>query len=396
MTWTIHPRNGDLTRTLDPVSDYTSLDLVERHNLPGTWVLEAPGDSLPMFTANTGCILYDGGGQVISGRVRVVDRVHEYDDNGVLQDKTTVGFIEDSKPLWGRLCYPDPTHTIGSTPGMFSVAHDVRTGTREALILAYIGAHLGPAAPITNRRLSGLVLPSSLGRGGTTTKKLRMDVLGDVVAELAERAGLRVRIVHDESTGTPRLLLMIEDVEDVSANIVFGGPDVARATGHVVTFGYKLEDPEVTDAIAFSAGELSERQATRLSDAAAISLWGVRTEVLVDQRQTDDTDEITDALTERLEEGATPTSVEFTVAEGPDAKYRTDYDVGYRVGVEIPGLPGTVADNTIREVHTHVEAGQPGLPRLIVGTPGSESRSTKDAARLNRLLKRMAMIERSH
>ena len=46
MTWTIHPRNGDLSRTLDPVSDYTSLDLVERCNLPGTWILEGPGDSM--------------------------------------------------------------------------------------------------------------------------------------------------------------------------------------------------------------------------------------------------------------------------------------------------------------------------------------------------------------
>lgn len=395
MTWTIHPRNGDLTRSDDPVSDYTSLDLVERHNLPGTWVLEGPGDSLPMFTANTGCILYDGATQVISGRVRVVERVHEYNDEGVLIDKTTVGFIEDSKPLWGRVCYPDPSHTITSTPSVFSVSHDTRTGAREDLILAYVAAHIGPAAPITNRRLSGLVLPSSLARGGTTTRKARMDVLGDLVAELAEGAGLRVRVVHDESTGTPRLLLTIEAVQDVSANIVFGGPGVARATGFVSTFRYRLEDPEGTDAIAWSAGEEEARQATRLSDAAAISLWGYRSEVLVDQRQTDNADEITDALTERLEEGATPTSVEFTVAEGPDTKYRTDYKVGYRVGVEIPGLPGTVSDNTIREAHTHIENGQPGLPSLVIGTPGAESRSTKEAARLNRLLKRMAMIERS-
>lgn len=395
MTWTIHPRNGDLTRSADPISEYTSLDLVERHNLPGTWVLEGPGDSLGMFTANTGCILHDGGTQVISGRVRIIDRLHDYDDNGVLIDKTTVGFIEDSKPLWGRLCYPDPTHTITSTPGTFSVSHDTRTGTREDLILAYIAANIGPAAPITNRRLAGLVLPSSLARGGTTTRKARMDVLGDLVADLAEGAGLRVRVVHDETLSTPRLLLTIEPVQDVSANVVFGGPGSARATGFVSTYGYTLTDPEMTDAIAFSAGELESREATRLSDAGAVSLWGVRSEVLVDQRQTDEVDEITDALTERLEEGATPTSVEFTVAPGPDTKYRADYDVGYRVGVDLTGLPGSVSDNTIREVATHVENGQPSLPRLVIGTPGSESRSTKEAARLNRLLKRMAMIERS-
>lgn len=396
MTWTIWPRNSDLTRTLDPISDYTSLDLVERYNLPGTWVLEGPGDSLGMFTANTGCVLQDDDLKIISGRVRVVERTHDYDDNGVLIDKTVIGFIEDSKPLWGRVCYPDPAHTITSTPGAFSTAYDTRTGTREDLILAYIAANIGPAAPITSRRLAGLVLPSSLARGGTTTRKARMDVLGDLVAELAEGAGLRVRVVHDESTGTPRLLLTIEAVADVSANIIFGTPDVARATGYVTTFGYRMTDPEVTDAIAWSTGEKAARQATRLSDAGAVSLWGVRTEVIVDQRQTDDVADITDALTERLAEGGTPTSVEFTVAPGPDTQYRTDYHVGSRVGVELTGLPGTVSDNRIREVATHIEAGDPGLPRLVVGTPGSESRSTKEAARLNRLLKRMAVLERSY
>lgn len=395
MTWTIHPRNKELTRTLDPLSGYTSCDLVERHNLPGTWVIEGPTEVLIGFTAGMGTILYDGGRQVVSGRVRTIDRASAYDDDGVLRDTMTVGFIEDNKPLWGRLSYPDPAHAITSTPSQFAVSHDTRTGTREDLILGYIADNLGPAAPIVNRRLSSLVLPASLGRGGTTTRKARMDVLGDLVAELAEGAGLRVRVAHDESTGTPRLLLTIAAVPDVSANVIFGTADVARATGNVTTFGYSLANPDVTDAIAFSAGELAARDATRLSDAAAISLWGERTEVLVDQRQTDDASEITDALTERLEEGATPTSVEFIVAPGPDTRYRTDFDVGSRVGVEITGLPGAVADNTVREVATTIRAGVPSLPRLVVGTLGSESRSTKDAARMNRLLKRMAMIERS-
>jgi acyl-CoA synthetase (AMP-forming)/AMP-acid ligase II len=223
-----------------------------------------------------------------------------------------------------------------------------------------------------------------------------MDVLGDVVVELAERGGLRVRIVHDEpSPTTPRLLMVIDDVEDVSANVIFGSPDVARATGYVTGYGYTIENPQVTDAIAFSAGELASREATRLSDAAALALWGDRTEVLVDQRQTDDVDEITDALEERLAEGATPTSVEFTVAPGGDAQFRRDYDVGYRVGVELPDLPEEVSDNTIREANTKVEFEQPERVSLVVGTPGAQSASTKRAARLNKALKRIAMIERS-
>jgi hypothetical protein len=398
--WEITPRDANLGRTLDPLSNWTSLDLVERYGPPDTWVLTGPASELAVFTPGMGCILDRDGEQITSGKVRLIQRKAEYveDEHGRprLQDNITLGFIADTQRLWSRLCYPNPAHTITSTPSTFSVAHDTRTGTREALILAYTAANLGPAASIVSRRLSSLVLPASLGRGGTTTKKLRMDVLGDVVTELAERGGLRVRIVHDEPTpSTPRLLMVIDDVADVSANVIFGSPDVARATGHVTSWSYSIEDPRTTDAIAFSAGELAARQATRLSDPAAIALWGERVEVLVDQRQTDDVDEITDALEDRLAEGATPTSVEFAVAPGGDTQFRVDYDTGYRVGIELPDLPQEVSDNTIREANTKVEFEQPEKLSLVVGTPGAQSASTKRAARLNKALKRIAMIERS-
>jgi hypothetical protein len=399
VTWEISPRDADLGRTLDPLSNWTSLDLVERYGPPDTWVLTGPATALKVFTTGMGCILDRDGEQIASGKARLIQRKAEYveDEDGrpQLQDNMTLGFIADTRRLWSRLCQPDPAKLITSTPSTFSVAHDTRTGTREDLILAYTAANLGPAAPVAHRRLSSLVLPTSLARGGTTTKKLRMDVLGDVVVELAERAGLRVRIVHDEVAGVPRLLMVIDEVVDVSTDVVFGTPDAARATSSVTSWGYALEDPEVTDAIAFSAGELTARQVTRVSDADAIALWAERTEVLVDQRQTDDVDEITDALDDRIAEGATPVGVEFTVAPGGDAQFRTDYNVGYRVGVELPDLPEEVSDNTIREANTKVEFQQPERLSLVVGTPGAQSASTKRAARLNRALKRIAMIERS-
>jgi hypothetical protein len=393
--WEIWPRDADLGRTLDPLSHWTQLDLVERYGPPDTWVLTGPASELAVFTPGMGCILDRGGVQIASGQVRHIGRKAEYDDQGRLQDNITLGFIADTKELWSRLCYPDPTHSITSTPSTFSAAHDTRTGTREALILAYTAANLGPAAPVTYRRLTSLALPTSLERGGVTTKKMRMDVLGDVVAELAERGGMRVRIVHDEVAGTPRLLMRIDDVEDVSTNIVFGSPDVARATGFVTSWGYTIEDPQTTDAIAFSAGELTAREATRLNSADAIALWSRRYEVLVDQRQTDEVDEITDALQDRLDEGATPTSVEFTIAPGTDIQHRVDFDTGYRVGIELPGLPQEVSDNTIREVPTTVAYGEPEQVSLVVGSPGAQTASTKQAARLNKALRRLALIERS-
>lgn len=394
MTWRIVPRDADLGRTFDQIAGWTELELVERYNQPSTWVLDGPTRALSVFTAGMGCILYDGVNQVASGNVRSFDRRAETDANGRRQDVTTLGFVEDTRHLWTRLCYPDPTHTITSTPAVFSTAYDTRTASREGLLLDYTADNLGPAAPVTSRRNTSLVLPTSLGRGGTTTRKARMDKLGDLVAELAEGWG-RVRIVHDESTGTPRLLMTIDAVQDLSANVVFGTPGVARAAGYFKTYGYTMQDPEVTDAIGFDANEKAARQATLVSSSSAISLWGYRSEVLVDQSETDDTAQILDALNERLTEGATPTAVEFTVSGAADLKYRTDYNVGSRVGVEIPDLPQAVSDNTIREAITKVRRGESARPTLVIGTPGAERRSTKGAARLNKALLRIAKMERS-
>jgi hypothetical protein len=395
MAWEIHPRNADLSRTLDPITVWDELEVVERYNAPGTFVVTGPASALSVITPGMGALLDRDGEQVMSGQVRTINRSFQYnEETGRPEDTITLGFIDDTAELWSRLCYPDPSHMISGTPGTFSASHDSRTGVHEALILQYVAANLGPAAPVESRRLASLVLPSSLGRGTTTTRSARMDVLGDLVAGLAEAAALRVQIVHAEPN--PHLLLAITDVADLSDDVVFGDAAVARATGFVSSWGYEISNPQVTDVIAFSAGEQESREATRKSSTDARMLWGRRSEVLIDQRQTDDPDEITDALTERLEEGATPAAVSFTVAPGMGAEFRTDYRVGDRVGVELPGLPDLISDHTLREASTRVSPEGAEELTLVVGTPGAENAASNTyARRLNKALKRLAQLERS-
>lgn len=392
--WQILPRDADLSRSLDPITRWTELALVERYNAPDTWTLTGPADALAVFTPGMGCIL-DRGDGFLSGQVRTFDRAYRTDDDGRAEDVVTLGFIADTAELRSRLCWPDPAHALTTTPSTFAASHDTRTGPREDLILAYIADNLGPAAPLASRRLPALLLPASLGRGGTTTKAARMDVLADVVATLAEQGGLRVRIVHDESAGPARLAVVITATQDVSDDVVFGSVNVARATGFVTAWGYSLADPELTDAVVFSAGELTAREAALFTDSGATTLWGRRREVLVDQRQTDDPADIANAATEKLAEGATPVQIEFTVAAGGDVEYRTDYDLGDRLGVELPGLPVEITDTTLREAATTVQWQEAEEVSLVVGSPGVTSRSTAEAARLNRTLRRLALLERS-
>jgi hypothetical protein len=398
VAWEIWPRDADLGRTLDPISVWSELRVVERYvsNGPPTWTLTGPSEQLGVFTPSTGCILDEDGMFAVSGQVRSISRSYAANpDTGRFEDTMTLGFVGDADEPWSRLIWPEADHPLTTTTSNFTAAYDTRTGARETILLAYIAASLGPAAPISSRRMAGLLLPSTLGRGGSTTFQARMNVLGDVVAELAEAGGLDVRIEHDESTGTPRLAVVVDEVSDVSDDIVFGSADSARASGIVSAWSYSMDAPEVTDAIVFAAGELEAREAARFTDEAAVSLWGRRRERLVDQRPTDDASVMADAGTKALEDGASPVSVSIALADGGDAIYRDTYRLGDRVGVELPGLPLAISDNRVREVVTVVQQNQPQQRTITIGSPGATSIQPPSAARLTKALRHIAAIERN-
>jgi hypothetical protein len=401
VTWTIWPRDADLGRTLDPISVWSDMTVVERHisNGPPTWILTGPSEHLSVFTSGMGCIIDDDTRAdefVASGQARSLGRSYRPDENGRLVDTTTLGFIGDSDDLWSRLCWPDPTHALTGIPSAFTSVYDERTGARETLLLEYIAANLGPAAPIVSRRLAELALPTTLGRGGSTTYQARMDVLGEVVATLAEAGDLDVRVEHDESTGAPRLLVVVEDAEDVSADVVFGAADIARATGIVSGWDSQFDAPELTDAILFSTGDLELREGSRFTDEAAVVRWGRRRERLIDQGYTDDLSVITDAGAKALEDGASPTSLTFDVTDAGDAIYGVTYRCGSKVGIELPGLPLELSSPRVREVTTSVAPGRQDERTITVGSPGATSIDPPDAALLDKTLRRVAKLERNH
>lgn len=398
MTWEIWPRNADLTRGPDPISVWSKLTVVERYvtNGPPTWILEGPSEHLNLFTAGMGCILKDDQGFVASGQARAFDRGYETDEKtGKIVDTTVLGFIGDSDDLWSRLCWPDPTHALTTTPSSFTTTYDERTGARETILLDYIAANLGPAAPITSRRLPELLLPATLGRGGSTTYQARMDVLGEVAETLAEAGSLDVRVEHDEDTGTPRLKVVIDVAEDVSTDVIFGAAEIARATGIVSGWGYSMEAPELTDAILFSAGDLEFREGSRFTDEAAVTRWSRRRERLVEQGFTDDLSVITDAGAKALEDGASPVSLTFALTDAGDAIYRETYRCGSRVGVELPGLPLELSTPRVREVTTTVVPERSDTRVITVGSPGATSIDPPDAALLDKTMRRVAKLERN-
>lgn len=399
--WELHPRNKDLTRggTLGPVTGWESMTLVERFNTPDTWVVEGPlealGDALNVFQVGMGCILDCDGEQVTSGVVSNISSWAEVNQGtGQIETRAAVSFVSDLIHLYGRVVFPQPDKVLNGTPSAMSEAYDTRTGPIETLILEYVGANAGPAAPVTNRRIPGLALPAvDEERGGSTTVNARMVDLGQLVHDLAEAGRLRVQVQHDESTGTPRLLMVVEEAPDLSDDVRFGPLDSA-ATGVVETWRYEIAAPEATRAIAWAEGSLEERLGAQIIDTDSETLWGRSIERVLDVQWSSSGEEIARAMADCLNEGASPVTVSFTVAETSDVVYRRDFHVGAKVGVELPGLGTDVSDNVVREVTTTVAHGTETVS-VVVGTPGSTTNSTRQAARLAKALRRLAALERS-
>jgi hypothetical protein len=394
--WQIHPRNKDLSRTFDPLSGWTSLTLVERLNVPDTWVVTGPASALSVFSPGMGCVLDRDGAQITSGQVTGIRRTGTT-ENGRPVDTMTVAFASDLAALGGRIVRPSPAHVLTAAISKFPAAYDLRSGAVETLILGYAASHIGASA-LVDRRLARLRLPATLGRGGATQVSGRLDNLGVLLQSLGEAGNLRVTVQHAEDVGGAWLDLAITSITDLSDDVRFGTAD-STAAGLISEWEYDLSAPTATRAVVGLGGDLAAREFLELRDTAAEALWGRAVETFVDQRSIDPDSvdklaEATRAGQEALDSGKGPVSVSFTPLLGPDLEYRRDVRVGDVVGYDLPGLDP--AQDKIREATTVVsaESGQPTeRVSVVVGTP--DAPTTRTQQQTAKALRAVTAIQRS-
>lgn len=394
--WQIIPRQADLSRLYDPISNWTNLKLIERHNTPGTWTVNGPPSALGVFAPGSGCILDRNNDQIISGKLQKISRSASKVD-GRTVERMSVTFVEDSAPVGNKIVFPTPSFNLTSAISTFPDAYDLRSGAIETLIIDYIRSHAGDLAQ-ADRRIPRLRIPASLGRGGTTQVSGRLDHLGVLVGTLAEAGNLRVVVKHVEDGTGAWLNLVIDEVADLSNDVRFGTSGTTSA-GIIDEWSYEIDAPTTTRAIVAGGGELAARNFLELDDLIAESLWGMSAETLIDQRQVDPASadklkELTLAGNEALKEGAGTVSVKFTPTLGPDLKYRQDVRMGDIVGYDLPGLDP--AKDKIREATTTVSVdGNTATETVsvVVGTPDAPlTRSQQQAARA---LRDINVIKRS-
>lgn len=398
MSWSVAPREPDLSRIYDPLSKWSKLILDERLNEPDTWTVVAPLKQMEMFDEGAGCLLFSNGEQVTSGEVYELDAGSVSDGQGGKQELMAVTFASDYIVVGDRPVVPSPTYAA-PTGSVFNypAAYDSRSGPIETVILEYIKAHAGSLA-LADLQVPRLRLPASLGRGGSTSVTARFDNLGTLVAGLAEAGNLRIDIKHTEDAGGGWLDLVIDTSSDLSADIRFGATDYTSG-GRITDWSWKRRRPTSTRVLVAGGGELAARDMLILKNTAAETLWNRKIWSFQDQRNIapDNVNKLTELTREgqkELDEGAGLVEIRFTPLLGGDIRYRRDLKVGDIVGYDLPRLPP--GKDKIRHVRTEVTVRNGQLTEQLtftVGTPDAPDDPIGGQAA--RALRDINVIERS-
>lgn len=401
--WTLWPRDRDLVRRLDPLTGWTACTLVERWNRPHTWTVTGPARALETLTAGMGMVIDRDGVQVASGKLRSIRRSAGTDEaTGAWREEITAAFVSDSDDPWGRIVLPTPGRALTDHVSTFPDSHQRLPGGPASQLLwqlfhAQAGAHALPA-----RRLDHITFDRPPARGRVLgDQAIRLANLGEVMGELAAAGGLALDFVHDEpSHGHVHVLATLRETRDLTDIVRFGN-ESALSTGRVSSWSYALTAPAATDVIVAAGGELEDRGFAAFTNTDDAALWGRRRELLRDRRDLDWTDPdnlpaITDAGHGALEDAGTTAAVEFTIADGGDVAYRTDYQLGDLIAVDLPGLPGAFEAEPVREVTTVITAHEPDRVTVVAGSGDHSATSTPAARQVARALHLVRSIERNH
>jgi hypothetical protein len=336
---TVEVRNSSLVRVGQILeSDLVGSSFVPRFNNVGAWKVILPA-SHPMAdilrAPGSGIIVTLSGVVILSGpTVSARSTKTATDPEGVWEIEGS----DDSILLANRVAYPTPT-TADVTAQTND--YDIRTGPAETVIKAYVNANLGPSAPVA-RRVPSLTIEADSARGDTVTGKARFDRLGVLLESLAITSGLGFTIDQNGAALTFRMFAPT----DRSATIRM---DVENERLEKSEYAYGR--PTVTRVIVAGQGAGVDRTFVEVSSVdslAAESDWAQRIESFKDQRNTNDTGELTQAGDEILADGGmTVRSVSVSPSDDQTMRYGVDWGLGDKVTV-------VVGDEQVSQIVTEV------------------------------------------
>ncbi|WP_254792786.1 siphovirus ReqiPepy6 Gp37-like family protein [Streptomyces sp. CC77] len=301
-----------------------SLELEDQFNNVGTWKATLPSEH-PLAAAlrlpGAGLVITGPGDVLMSGPVVSSEYAATPEDRF---GSIVFEGVSDSVILLDMLAWPEPANADVTTQ---KVGHDERTGPAETLMHAYVNANCGPGAPAARRR-ARLVMGPNGARGPVITKSARFPTLGELLTGIAAVGDLGFRIVQRGSQLVFETFQVTDRTREIRLDVLAGtlaGQRVAVST------------PGATRVIVAGQGEQEDRTFVPVDNTASIAAegdWGRRIERFVDQRNTSDQAELSQAGNEVLaEDGFTKTAIQAVPVEDSSMEFGIDWGLGDRVSV---------------------------------------------------------------
>lgn len=306
--------------------DLVGFKAVLRFNNVGTWEITLPAGHVAgeiLRLPGSGIIVTGPNGVILSGpTISAVNSKTSDNPNG----EWLISGVDDSIVLGERLAYPDPA-VADVTAQNFT--HDSRPGIASTAMYGYVEDNIGPSAPAA-RKIPNLTVATDTGIGSMVYPTARFDILGELLAGIASVDGIGFEIRQIDGLLEFRVFQPV----DRSATIRM---DVANNTLTKTEYAYGSH--ALSRAIVAGQGEGLNRQfieVTSTESVAAETLWGRRIESFIDQRNTDDENELIQAGVEKLADGgATVTSVDVTPSSDITMAYGKDWNLGDIVTVVV-------------------------------------------------------------
>jgi hypothetical protein len=299
---------------------------VSRFNNVGSWTVRIP-NGFPnadlLRTPGYGLIVTGPQGVIISGPTLSAQLDQGTEDP---QGVWVITGADDSLILEERLAYPDPTEPDVTAQ---TQAFDERAGLAESVIKDYIDANIGPSAPV-ERQIPALTIEPDDGRGENVFASARFDKLQELIYSLATPSGIGYTVKQVNQDLEFQVYEPLDRTAEVRMDI---------ANDQLTRTEYSYSSPKLTRAIVGGAGEAVERiflEATTTDSVFAEGVWGRRIETFIDNRGSEDTDELNQAALEPLtEDGTTIVNISVSPTDDSNMRYGFDWNLGDKVTVVV-------------------------------------------------------------
>ncbi|MEU9795069.1 siphovirus ReqiPepy6 Gp37-like family protein [Streptomyces sparsogenes] len=379
---TVEVRDKSLTRRGLVRPEELQLELTDNFNNVGSWSLTLAAENPLAQTLRqpgAGLIITGPSDVLMSGPMVTAEFTATQDDPG---GSITFEGVSDTIALADALAFPDPTNPNGASQ---TLAHDVRQGRAEDVMHSFVMANIGPTAPAA-RRKARLVAGPSGGRGPAVIKSARFPVLGNLLAELALLGNLGFRVMQRGSSLVFETYGIVDRTKLIRLDV---------ANGSLAGQRVAISPPTVTRAIVAGQGELTKRQFLQVQTAEAVAAeadWGRRIEQFIDQRNTNNWDELRQAGDEAMEDGGfTAVNVQVVPMEDGAMRFGHDWYLGDKVSVVVEGQE--LVSNATGMV---LKAGPDGFQvGVLLGDPAGFSVDAALAKRVTNTEARVSQLERT-